>query len=112
MTIDKKENYTLVSPKNTTTAFIDFISEFESNHTTIANENVFVTVSDNLEAKEEEFFVFLRYAELHNKNGTTFVLVHKGIDIDKFPEELNIAPTLIEAEDILEMEDIQRDLGF
>ena len=31
---------------------------------------------------------------------------------DKIPDELNVVPTLIEAEDLLEMEAIERDLGF
>ena len=42
----------------------------------------------------------------------SFVLVVKGIDADDFPDELNIVPTLIEANDILEMDNIERDLGF
>jgi hypothetical protein len=35
-----------------------------------------------------------------------------SIDIDKVPEELAVAPTVQEAYDIIEMEDIERDLGF
>ena len=34
------------------------------------------------------------------------------IDIDDFPESINIVPTLQEAKDIMEMEAIERDLGF
>ena len=62
--------------------------------------------------KDEDFFVFLKYADLHSESGTTFVLINKSLNIEKFPESFNIAPTLIEAEDILEMENIERDLGF
>ena len=35
-----------------------------------------------------------------------------SIEIDDFPEELNIVPTLIEAEDIIDMENMERELGF
>jgi hypothetical protein len=42
----------------------------------------------------------------------SFVMVKPNIDIDDFPETLNIVPTLQEAEDVLEMEAIERDLGF
>ena len=36
----------------------------------------------------------------------------KGIDIDDIPEELSVVPTFIEALDMLEMDAIERDLGF
>ena len=42
----------------------------------------------------------------------SFVVIKSGINIDDFPESVNIVPTLQEAEDILEMEAIERDLGF
>ena len=32
--------------------------------------------------------------------------------MDDFPEDFNIVPTLIEAEDIIEMENMERELGF
>lgn len=51
-------------------------------------------------------------AEEKQQNGTSFVIVNSVIDIDNFPENLNIVPTLQEAEDILEMEAIERELGF
>jgi len=40
------------------------------------------------------------------------VIISKGINIDKIPEELNVVPTFTEATDILEMDAIERDLGF
>ena len=32
--------------------------------------------------------------------------------MDDYPEDFNIVPTLIEAEDIIEMENMERELGF
>lgn len=110
MEIQEKDDYTLVHQKEN--SFSKFVSDFEKNHKNIENNNTIILLSDDTSISEEEIFVFLRYSEIHNNNGTTFVLVRKGIDIDNFPEEFNIAPTLQEAEDILEMENIQRDLGF
>ena len=42
----------------------------------------------------------------------SFIIIKKGIHINDFPEILNIAPTLQEAKDILEIEIIERDLGL
>ena len=33
-------------------------------------------------------------------------------DLDQMPDEIVVVPTLHEAYDIIEMEDIERDLGF
>ena len=40
------------------------------------------------------------------------VLVVEAADLGKFPEECIAVPTLGEAEDLIEMERIERDLGF
>ena len=42
----------------------------------------------------------------------SFVIVVNDINIDELPEELNTAPTVQEALDIIEMENIERDLGI
>jgi len=34
------------------------------------------------------------------------------ITADEAPEGLNIVPTLLEAEDVIQMENIERELGF
>ena len=44
------------------------------------------------------------------ENGTSFVVIVNGIDIDDIQDEINIVPTLTEAIDILEMDIIERDL--
>ena len=40
------------------------------------------------------------------------MLVNSDANVSSFPENFNIVPTLQEAEDILEMEAIERELGF
>jgi hypothetical protein len=54
----------------------------------------------------------LNIAEQKKENGTSFVVIYKTINIDDLPDNFNIVPTLIEAEDILEMEAMERELGF
>jgi hypothetical protein len=42
----------------------------------------------------------------------TKVLVTDSIDYNKVPSSITLVPTLLEAHDIIEMEEIERDLGF
>jgi hypothetical protein len=49
-------------------------------------------------------------ANTYRENGTSFVLIVKGIKIDTIPDEINAVPTLSEAIDVLEMDAIEREL--
>jgi hypothetical protein len=105
MEIQKKEAYTLVKIESSLEAFKAQWKDFQSNH-------LIVEVSENLNINESEISLLLEISTTFKQNGMSFVVVKSGIDIDNFPETLNIVPTLQEAEDVLEMEAIERDLGF
>ena len=75
-------------------------------------ENLIVQISNEINITKEDFLLFLSIAKQKKENSTSLVIVYKDINIDDFPEDFNIVPTLVEAEDILEMEAIERELGF
>ncbi|AUC15321.1 hypothetical protein BTO06_09280 [Tenacibaculum sp. SZ-18] len=110
MKIEHKEGYVLISSEEF--SFSEFFTFFSNQHKDLTKNNVIINISSNLVANEEEISLFLEYADIHRKNGTSFIVVYQNVDMDKFPEIFNIVPTLQEAEDVLEMENIQRDLGF
>ena len=110
MIIEEKKDYIHISSNDTT--IDDFINNFKSEHEIVENKNLIVSISNDFTVKEEDIFVFLSYSQQHIENGTTFVVVCDSVGVHNFPEEFNIVPTLQEAEDVLEMENIQRDLGF
>ncbi|MBT0608557.1 ribonuclease Z [Aequorivita echinoideorum] len=59
-----------------------------------------------------ELLLFLNTSNLHRKTKQSFVIVNDAINPDEIPYEIIAVPTLKEAEDIIEMEEIERDLGF
>ena len=67
---------------------------------------------DNIKNIEKKINFFLKTASVLKAKNKSFIIIKKGININDFPEILNIAPTLQEAKDILEMENIERDLGL
>ena len=71
-----------------------------------------IDFSENFNIQIEEITLFLKLSDTHKQNGTSFVLICKDLDIDDLPEELIVVPTLTEAEDTIDMEAIERDLGF
>ena len=49
---------------------------------------------------------------MHKSNKQSFVIVSDKVDFDDVPDEIIVVPTMQEAYDIIEMEDMERDLGF
>lgn len=60
----------------------------------------------------ENLLLFLVMSNKHRAAKRSFAMVNNNIDIDLIPDELVVVPTIQEAEDIIEMEEIERDLGF
>ena len=110
MKFEQKQDYVLFTSESE--SFYDFYDFFTANHKTFTQNSVFIYLSSKLNLQTSDISLFLQYADLHQKNGTTFVVIYQNVDVDSFPETFNIVPTLVEAEDVLEMENIQRDLGF
>jgi len=110
MKTEKTTLYTLLSSDEK--LFVDFFNSFNSNHSNLENEHLIIKLSENLNTSVEQIALFLSFADIHKKKGTSFVVICTRIDVDAFPETFNIVPTLEEAIDLLEMETIERDLGF
>ena len=60
----------------------------------------------------EQLLAFLKLSNTHRAGKKSFVFVNTGIDYDLIPDEMIVVPTIQEAEDIISMEEIERDLGF
>lgn len=106
MKIQKGDAYNLISIDDSS------FEEFTKNTSSFQSNHLVIEVSENLNIDEKKISLLLDLSAQYKENGMSFVLIKAGIDIDDFPETLNIVPTLQEAEDILEMEAIERDLGF
>lgn len=60
----------------------------------------------------EQLVAFIKLSNYQRAGKTSFVIVNTGIDYDLVPDEMIVVPTILEAEDIIAMEEIERDLGF
>lgn len=110
MIITQKENYTSVVSDEST--FSEFFASFSARLNELKGQHLIVQVSENLNTSEQDISLFLEIAEAQKENGMSFVVICATVDNDIFPEHFNIVPTFVEAEDIIQMEAIERDLGF
>lgn len=109
MSWDIQETYAFFKPS---TADISLLQEelqgqfsaWQEKHLIIDLMGHTIPISD-LESFEE-------VVEEHRARKKSFVLVHDQYSYDDLPETLPVVPTVQEAHDLIEMEDIERDLGF
>ena len=110
MTIEKLEDITLL--KCTENTVSDFFIVFKEKYSNFECANLIIDFSDLKGVKTESITLFSNFSEKHRKAGTSFVIIINGIDCNSLPDTIITVPTLQEAQDIIEMEKIERDLGF
>ena len=110
MIVVEKENYKILRDEENDVK--NFASYLEFSYKGFEKDNVVVDILKYGELELEELLKFLKLSNKHRKKKRSFVIVNDTINIDLVPEELVVVPTLQEAEDVIQMEEIERDLGF
>ncbi|SHK43035.1 hypothetical protein SAMN04488007_3067 [Maribacter aquivivus] len=89
-----------------------FLENLENEYAKFKNDNLVLDLLSFSELTPYNVISFLEIARKHKKNGKSFVLVSDQVSYDDVPEEINLVPSLQEARDVVEMEEIERDLGL
>ncbi len=90
----------------------DFAAFIDSLLKKFQDQNLIIDIQKHGKLTLEELLSFLEPSTKHYKNGKSFIIINDTIAIDDVPEEIRVVPTLQEAEDMIQMEEIERDLGF
>ncbi len=110
MKVKTKSNYTYITVKKDTKS--DFFLEFKEKMTTFDNKHLILDLLEVSDFTDEEVDFLKSYALKSRENGTSFVVMSEILDAGALEGEINVVPTLTEAEDFIEMEAIERELGF
>lgn len=111
MKIENHPNFVILEDEKDD--IIDFASFIETQiPTKYKGQNVVLNLLKYDSLELPQLLKFLKTSNLHRKTKQSFVIVNNAINIDDVPFEMIVVPTLQEAEDIIEMEEIERDLGF
>ncbi len=110
MIFDKDENTTIVYQEKTD--FVKFLKNLEEGYEKLKNDNLILNLFSFEKLSSDDVMEFLQISNTHRERGKSFVLVTDKVSYDEVPEEIIIAPTLQEARDIIEMEEIERDLDL
>lgn len=111
MKIENHANFVILEDERDD--IIDFASFIESQiPSKYKGQNVVLNLLKYGDLDLQKLLLFLKASTLHRKEKNSFVLVNDAINFDDVPDEMIVVPTLQEAKDIIEMEEIERDLGF
>lgn len=106
---EKGHTLTIKDTKADIAAFLEKVTEGYNN---FKNHNIILDISQDGHMALSDILSFLSLSNRHRKAKKSFVLVAKDADFTEVPDEMVVVPTMLEAHDIIEMEEIERDLGF
>ncbi|MDC7996211.1 ribonuclease Z [Altibacter sp. HG106] len=111
MKIDNHETYVvLADEKGDVADFASFLEYQIPNK--FKGQNVIIDLQDFTSLELPQLLLFLKTSNLHRKTKQSFVIVNNAINPEVIPMEMIVVPTLQEGVDVIEMEAIERDLGF
>lgn len=110
MIFDKDGNITIITQEKL--SIQEFVRRLDDVYHKFKNDNVVVNLTALKTISLPEIVEFLKVSNQHRQAGHSFVIVTDQVDFDEMPDEIITVPTLQEAYDIIEMEEIERDLGF
>jgi len=110
MEVITKEKYTLI--KDIDSDVEKLVLNIDNQYDIFKNLNLIIDVSKNKNITITTLNHIKILSKKHKKNKRSLVIVAENIDYNKVSNQLNVVPTIIEATDIIELEEIERDLGF
>ena len=110
MILDKDENISIITQEKATV--IELVKKIEALYPKFKNDNIIVNLTSLNTISLSDIIEFLRISNTHRASKQSFVLVTDKINLNETPDEIVVVPTLKEAYDIIEMEEMERDLGL
>ena len=105
-----KEKNNVVVFKKSSEDLRDFAEKIIDQPNVFKDKNIIIDLEE-IALRPSEIIPFEALAVLQKKQKKSFVIV-ADIDFDEVSEQIIVVPTLQEGFDIIEMEEIERDLGF
>lgn len=110
MIFDKDGNISIITQEKV--SIVELVKKLGFIYSRFENDNIIINLTSLKLLTSKDVIEFLQISNQHRNAKHSFVIVTNKIELEDIPEELVIVPTIQEAYDIIEMEEIERDLGF
>ena len=110
MKVDHKGHSVFIyDTQNDVTVFLEKVT---AQYNSFSSYNIVLDLSKNANVLLQDIKLFDALSKTHKNAKKSFVLVAVNIDYNKISAKITVVPSLQEAHDIIEIEEIERDLGF
>jgi len=110
MKVDQKGHTVCI--KDTQGDLDSFLAKVTHEYKTFEKYNIIIDIRAYKNLSVEAINSFLPLSKIHKKAKKSFVIVTSDLDHNAVSDKIAVVRSLIEAHDIIEMEEIERDLGF
>jgi glutamate formiminotransferase len=110
MKVDTKGH--TITIKDTENNIVAFLEKINSQYNSFKDYNLILDISRDETVNIKAIKLFSELSKVHKKAKKSFVIVAENIDFNDVPTSMLVVPTILEANDIIDMEEIERDLGF
>lgn len=110
MKVEQKGHTTII--RETKGDIIAFVENISNQYSSYTSQNLILDVTHDNSIKEEDLNIFKDLSKKHFKAKKSLVIVADNIDFDKVSSSITVVPSVLEAHDMIEMDEIERDLGF
>jgi hypothetical protein len=110
MKVTTKGHTTII--KDTEGDIVAFLDKIDSQYNSFKEHNLILDISYDATVDVKSIKIFSDLIKKHKKEKKSLVLVVEHIDFNKVPKSIVVVPTQLEAHDLIEMDEIERDLGF
>jgi len=110
MKVDQKGHTTII--RDTQNNVEAFVGKITNEYHVFQSQNLILDLSHDKTFATKDLAQFKDLAKTHKKAKKSLILVSDAVDFDKVPNYLNVVPSVLEAHDMIEMDEIERDLGF
>ncbi|TDD95909.1 ribonuclease Z [Flavobacterium cellulosilyticum] len=110
MRVEQKGHTVII--KDTQGDLVAFRLKLTHEYKTFSKDNIVIDLRPHKILSINEMESFLPLSKTHKKAKKSFVIVTSELDFNAVSHKLAVVRSMQEAHDVIEMEEIERDLGF
>ncbi|WP_027137461.1 hypothetical protein [Gaetbulibacter saemankumensis] len=110
MILDQDGNISIITQEKAT--IVELVKKIQAIYPKFKNNNIIVTLTSLSPLGLQDILEFLELSNRHRATKHSFVIVSDKVKLEDVPDEIVVVPTEQEAYDIIEMEEMERDLEF
>ena len=110
MIFDSDNGTTIVFQENI--SLQKFLDNLKEGYQKIKSDNIIINLFSFTKLTSNDVLEFLELSNIHRSAKKSFVLVTDKVTYNEVSDEICLVPTIQEARDIIEMEEIERDLDL